>query len=705
MLTTKKWGQLSVGKAALECSRPAANSPAPGATLELILAVLLWAGVVGCTPAGPKALATGDRLLRDGHAAEAIPAFKEAIILLSTNTPACAQAWNHLGLAYHYSGRPALADLAYQKALEKDFNLFAARYNRGCLALEQNNLPTAASELITYVTHRPEQAQGWLRLGTAYLRLRQVDAAERCFQQTLKLNPRQPEAWNGLGLTQALRRRPREAFRYLHAALKCQTNYPPALLNEAIIAQEYLRDYPLALERYNAYLACPGALPREDAVKSLARILELELHPPPPAPARVAAQPPAPHRTNLAAVSSFVVASNTAPPAVRPTAVAAVTPPRETPPAVVKSNPPPVVTSPPPPPAESAKPAPREAATPPREVPPAPATNPPPPPLEVVKLTSEPTIPPAQDLSLPAVVRPPTAPPQPPPSPAAPTVTQAPPPKVSSSADFPPLLSLSKNKGEKESFFRRLNPLRWGRAIEKANPLRLFSSKKQAEAGQDTTEATNSLPTAPVATPPPVATQPAQGAPLADAEPEAAAPAPTAPAPPPPVIARYAYRNPPAPAPGDHAAAARFFAEGLTAQRGGHVREAMAAYEKATAADPALFAAHYNLGVAAHQEGEWPLALTEYETALALQPTDATARFNFALALAKANYPLDAAEQFRRILARRPEDVEAHFGLANLYAQALGQPGLAKEEYLKVLQLAPHHPQAPQIRLWVANHP
>jgi Tfp pilus assembly protein PilF len=62
----------------------------------------------------------------------------------------------------------------------------------------------------------------------------------------------------------------------------------------------------------------------------------------------------------------------------------------------------------------------------------------------------------------------------------------------------------------------------------------------------------------------------------------------------------------------------------------------------------------------------------------------------------------DAAEQFQRMLRANPDDTRAHLSLANLYAQKLNQPSLARDHYRRVLEKEPAHPQAGQIRLWLA---
>jgi Tfp pilus assembly protein PilF len=95
--------------------------------------------------------------------------------------------------------------------------------------------------------------------------------------------------------------------------------------------------------------------------------------------------------------------------------------------------------------------------------------------------------------------------------------------------------------------------------------------------------------------------------------------------------------------------------------------------------------------------------LAANELAIAAQPGSADARYNFALTLRDANYPADAANELNTLLESRPDDIRAHFALANIYAQQLDQPALARKHYLAVLELNSSHPGAPQIRQWLAS--
>src|SRR5438552_3932470 len=124
----------------------------------------------GCTPAGQRAMLAGEELIQEGKCDEAIANLQTATGLL----PKSAQAWNHLGLAYHGAKQFEPALKAYRTALALDHILGAARYKLGCLYLEQTNTPAAIEELTSYTLLQPGAPEGWIKLGTAQLRARRL---------------------------------------------------------------------------------------------------------------------------------------------------------------------------------------------------------------------------------------------------------------------------------------------------------------------------------------------------------------------------------------------------------------------------------------------------------------------------------------------------------------------------------------------------
>ena len=234
------------------------------------MVITLAVMVAGCTPAGPRAFLQGKKYLDRGDFANAAAEFKTAATLLSTN----AQVWNYYGVALQGDNEPQAAAEAYQRAIDLDRDLVEAHYNLGCLWLEQNQPDAAKTEFTAYTLRRNNDATGWLKLGSAQLRLGETVAAERTFSTVLALKPGDAEAYNGLGLARIQRGLPRDAVKYFGYALKVDPGFGAAMLNLATVSQEYLHDNKTALANYQAYLALNPRPTDWDRVNALANQME-----------------------------------------------------------------------------------------------------------------------------------------------------------------------------------------------------------------------------------------------------------------------------------------------------------------------------------------------------------------------------------------------------------------------------------------------
>jgi tetratricopeptide (TPR) repeat protein len=285
------------------------------------------------------------------------------------------------------------------------------------------------------------------------------------------------------------------------------------------------------------------------------------------------------------------------------------------------------------------------------------------PPVEVAKLPDETPIKAAQDIPPSSVSKPVTVP--------APNVSVAPANPVN--VNNPP------EKGG--SVLTKLNPTSWFKKKPKATtPVTDLSATKPA-----------------VETSAPVI--------VAEKKPSQKAPAKTKTSQPTVIIPRYKYRSPPSPKEGSRAEAQPFFDRGVQAQKDRRLADALGAYRQAIKLDPAYYEANYNLALAARDAGDLSAALGAYEAALAIMPESVNARYNFAFTLQEAGYFQDAANELRKLLAQNPNETRAYLLLGNLCAQRLNQISSAREAYLKVLEAEPNHPQATQIRYWLAAHP
>ena len=225
-----------------------------------------------------------------------------------------AKAWNLLGLALHRSGHAAEAVAAYRKALVLDRDLAVANYNLGCLLYEQGSYVAAVDAFTTYIALQKEpneqQADAYLRMGSAHLRLSAtVSGAERLRQldgarHDLEIAHRQvpsPETLNGLGLIQWQRNRSStEAINRFRGALQMQSNYAPALLNMAIIHEYYLNDQRIALQEYRDFLAMQSPLSTPRDLDLATREIQRLSPPPPLMPAPVLAEKPVPAPSKVA---------------------------------------------------------------------------------------------------------------------------------------------------------------------------------------------------------------------------------------------------------------------------------------------------------------------------------------------------------------------------------------------------------------------
>ncbi len=258
-----------------------------GATILLALVLV----ISGCTPAGPRAVLKGRKLLDQGDYAGAVIQFKTATDLLATN----AAAWNYYGVALQSAGQPDDAVTAYQHALNLDRDLLEARLNLGTLYLAQNKPDAAKTEFTAYTLRRPNEAIGWLKLGSAELKLGEIVPAERCYSAVLSLKTSEAEAYNGLGLARIQRGRPRDAAQFFTAAVSAKPDYAAAILNLATVNQQYLRDPKTALDNYHTYLALNPRPANWDEVNTLANNLDQALAAAPaPEPVARVTPPPTP---------------------------------------------------------------------------------------------------------------------------------------------------------------------------------------------------------------------------------------------------------------------------------------------------------------------------------------------------------------------------------------------------------------------------
>jgi tetratricopeptide (TPR) repeat protein len=736
MVTTKKWirettatgGRLMISLRSL---------PLVVLSGLMCLSLMLVLLLVGCgEPPGQQEMKEGIRLLEAGKPAAAIPVFERATELFVTNQLARANALNYLGLAFHRAGRTDAADRAYQAALNEDLNLLEARYNRGCLLLETGDLEAATRELTTFVNLRPSAAEGWLRLGSAHLQANRIEEAAKAYREAgerATLDSVKLEALNGAGICLVRQGRLADAALFFNAAFKLDPDYPPVLLNQAILA-ERTNDTMGALLKYQVWLEATGEDPAREKVELRMQELVEALQPTMAEGGRATPEQLA-RLTNLfTRIGSLDAANATEAPETNAPPVAVVTsnPP---PPVTITSNPPPVLAAiSTPPPAgviTSNQPPAFVTATPPHR----PTIDTAAPPVVSVSLgpstrladtdpaptrpaaQTPPSRPPSTNLETdePAPTKTPVASTEVDlveesvpsrlelamanPVPTQPPVPEEPDPQPSDEAAAPDEtgeVSGAEEPGEKRSFLSKINPLN----LFRRDPKEVRITPLPPRRGE-----TTSPPVTPPESAPPVGIEePDEPAVPLDVPPPEPEPEPVVTEPARPVYPRYAYTSPALPETGDPERAARLLETAARDHQAGRYAEAASGYEKAIKADPACFGARYNLATLELDRLRPEVALPEFETALVISPHEASARFNFALALEAAGYPLDAAMEMERALVDQPDNAAAHLMLGGLYSNTLEDIAKAREHFARVLAIDPQHPQAARIRRWLSAH-
>ena len=95
------------------------------------------------------------------------------------------------------------------------------------------------------------------------------------------------------------------------------------------------------------------------------------------------------------------------------------------------------------------------------------------------------------------------------------------------------------------------------------------------------------------------------------------------------------------------------FAEAVALHRAGRIEEAMAAYRRGLAADPAHLLSQWNLAIALDQHGAWEQTAAAWRRVLALQPDNMEAVARLGRALFRTERPAEAIEWLQRA-AREP---------------------------------------------------
>lgn len=137
---------------------------------------------------------------RMGENAEAVEIIQTALDLDPTN----ADNWNNLGLAYGGLGYYEKAVQAIQKAIELNPEQFLFKNNLALQYRSLGNYDDAIKTMMDAIENKDEPHL-WLNLGGIYGELKDIDNAQRCFENAIRLDPKYPAAYVDLAFAYHLK--------------------------------------------------------------------------------------------------------------------------------------------------------------------------------------------------------------------------------------------------------------------------------------------------------------------------------------------------------------------------------------------------------------------------------------------------------------------------------------------------------------------
>lgn len=131
-----------------------------------------------------------------------------------------------------------------------------------------------------------------------------------------------------------------------------------------------------------------------------------------------------------------------------------------------------------------------------------------------------------------------------------------------------------------------------------------------------------------------------------------------------------------------------FNSDGMKALEAGKFDAAEQAFQKAVAADPKDYTAHFNLALAYGFQHKDTESIAEYRKTLELQPKLYEAELNGGILLLRQKNPAEALPLFEDAASQKPREYRPRYYLAECQLQT-GDPGKAQENYRLALELNP----------------
>jgi len=185
-------------------------------------------------PSSAEALyGLGSVYLKQQKASEARESFERAVKLRASYPDTLPDAWNNLGLLATREGHTAEAIPYFQEALRLSPDHLIALDNLGNAYRQQKQWDEARKVLERAVAVGPQDPEANYSLGMVFAQMDDSDRAYEYLQAALKLRPAYPEALNNLGVLYLRTRRRDEAVASFEECIRVAPAFDQSYLNLA----------------------------------------------------------------------------------------------------------------------------------------------------------------------------------------------------------------------------------------------------------------------------------------------------------------------------------------------------------------------------------------------------------------------------------------------------------------------------------------
>jgi tetratricopeptide (TPR) repeat protein/peroxiredoxin len=211
----------------------------------------------------------GSVYLKQDKSQEARDSFERAVKLNASYPDTLANAWNNLGLLATRDGHAAEAIGYFQEALQRNPDHWIALENLGNAYRQQKRWDEARKTLERAVAVRPDDPEANYSLGMVFAQSDDTERAYEYLQKALKFRPAYPEALNNLGVLYLRTGKRNEAVAKFEECIRVAPGFDQSYLNLARVYSlegETNKARPILLELLKQH---PGHVQAKNALEQL----------------------------------------------------------------------------------------------------------------------------------------------------------------------------------------------------------------------------------------------------------------------------------------------------------------------------------------------------------------------------------------------------------------------------------------------------